>query len=93
MQPGEKMLRLLGPFDVAFTALVFGIQAGTVRLRKRCRTNGRKGFGTLEIVIIIAVLLAIALIFRKTLLQYANSLISAVFDQSIIDDMGNYTLQ
>lgn len=52
----------------------------------------RGGFGTLEVVIIIAVLLTIALIFRKTLSDYANSLIEAVFDQSIIDNMGDYTL-
>lgn len=37
------------------------------------------GFGTLEIVIIIAVILSIALLFRKTLSDYATRLISTVF--------------
>lgn len=55
--------------------------------------RSRAGFGTLEVVIIIAVLLAVALIFRKTLSDYASNLIEAVFDQSIIDDMGDYTLK
>jgi hypothetical protein len=55
--------------------------------------KARKGFGTLEIVIIIAVLLTIALIFRKTLISYANNLISAVFDESIVNDMGDYQLE
>ena len=55
--------------------------------------KSRRGFGTLEIVIIIAVLLTIALIFRKTLISYANNLISAVFDESIVNDMGNYQLE
>lgn len=54
--------------------------------------RSRVGFGTLEVVIIIAVLLTIALIFRKTLSDYASNLIEAVFDQSIIDNMGDYTL-
>lgn len=54
--------------------------------------SSRAGFGTLEVVIIIAVLLTIALIFRKTLSDYASNLIEAVFDQSIIDNMGDYTL-
>ncbi|NLW12874.1 MAG: hypothetical protein GX028_12795 [Clostridiaceae bacterium] len=54
--------------------------------------RSRNGFGTLEVVIIIAVLLTVALIFRKTLSDYAGRLIDAVFDQSIIDNMGDYTL-
>ena len=57
------------------------------------KLKARRGFGTLEIVIIIAVLLTIALIFRKTLISYANNLISAVFDESIVNDMGNYQLE
>lgn len=60
--------------------------------RSYCNLNVRNGFGTLEIVIIIAVLLTIALIFRKTLINYANNLISAVFDESIVNDMGDYQL-
>jgi len=37
------------------------------------------GFGTLEIVIIIAVILSIALLFRSTLTRYATNLIETVF--------------
>ena len=51
---------------------------------------GRKGFGTLEVVIIIAVLLSIALIFRASLTRYAENMIQAVLgDQSVIDDLAD----
>jgi hypothetical protein len=41
--------------------------------------TGKSGFGTLEIVIIIAVILSIALLFRSTLSHYATTLIESVF--------------
>lgn len=48
----------------------------------------RKGIGTLEVVIIIAVLLSVALIFRQALTAYATQLIGRVFNnQSVIDDI------
>ncbi len=42
------------------------------------------GLGTLEIVLIISVLIAAALIFRNQLLEFANVLMQKVFDHSII---------
>lgn len=52
--------------------------------------QGHKGFGTLEVVIIIAVLLSIALIFRASLTRYAENMIQAVLgDQSVIDDLAD----
>jgi hypothetical protein len=51
-------------------------------------TKARRGFGTLEIVIIIAVLLTIALIFRQSILSFANKLIDTVFkNDSVITDL------
>lgn len=48
----------------------------------------KKGIGTLEVVIIIAVLLSVALIFRQALTAYAAQLIQSVFgDQSAISDL------
>jgi hypothetical protein len=48
----------------------------------------RQGFGTLEIVIIIAVLLTIALIFRQSLLSFATRMIDTVFkNDSVITDL------
>ena len=41
--------------------------------------RNKTGFGTLEIVIIIAVILSIALLFRSTLSRYATNLIESVF--------------
>lgn len=61
-------------------------------IKAQTAIRSRAGFGTLEVVIIIAVLLAIALIFRKTLTEYASKLIDAVFDESVIDNMGDYQL-
>jgi hypothetical protein len=50
--------------------------------------GSKKGFGTLEIVIIIAVLLTIALLFRQSITGYAKNLINTVFnDQNAIDDL------
>ncbi|NLC83981.1 MAG: multidrug transporter [Ruminococcaceae bacterium] len=53
------------------------IQTNLCRMRQICRL--KKGFGTLEAVIIIAVILSIALLFRKTLSEYATRLINDVF--------------
>lgn len=55
---------------------------------KHLNLSKRNGFGTLEVVIIIAVLLTVALIFRQTLLSFATDLIHSVFrDGSIIEDL------
>ncbi len=54
-------------------------------IKKKLQDNS--GLGTLEIVLIIAVLVAVALIFRTQLTSFANSLIEKVFDYSIIDSI------
>jgi len=47
----------------------------------------KKGFGTIEIVLIIAVLISLALIFRTAITSYATNLITSVFgDQSILTE-------
>jgi len=43
-------------------------------------TGNTKGMGTVEIVIIIAVLVALALIFRSALMGYASDIMDYVFD-------------
>jgi hypothetical protein len=51
-------------------------------------TGSRRGFGTLEVVIIMAVLLSVALIFRHALLSFATRLIHTVLEQdSIIQEI------
>ncbi|MBP5492848.1 MAG: hypothetical protein J6Y08_08395 [Clostridiales bacterium] len=40
----------------------------------------RLGMGTVEVVLIIAILVALALTFRSALTRYANSIMSYVFD-------------
>jgi hypothetical protein len=54
---------------------------------KAIAKNRNKGFGTVEIVLIIAVLISLALLFRTAITSYATDLITNVFgDQSIITD-------
>ena len=40
----------------------------------------KKGMGTVEVVIIIAILVALALIFRTTLMGFARSIMNTAFD-------------
>ncbi len=56
------------------------------------RSGGMSGFGTVEIVLIIAVLISLALLFRSAITSYATHLITSVFgDQSVLstDDEGD----
>ncbi len=47
-----------------------------------------KGMGTVEIVIIIAVLVAVALLFREAITTFVSDVIDSVFnDQEIIDQL------
>ena len=69
------------------TCCLYQKQLNPGQSRKLFRFN-RKGIGTLEVVIIIAVLISVALIFRQALLSYATQLIESVFgDQSVISDL------
>ena len=55
---------------------------------KMDRQGNKRGFGTLEVVIIIAVLLSVALIFRSALTDYANDLIQTVLgNDTVIEDL------
>lgn len=52
-------------------------------------TKSTKGMGTVEIVIIIAILVALALIFRAALTQYASNIMDYVFDDgNVIGKLG-----
>ena len=46
---------------------------------KICISGGRKGFGTVEIVLITAVLIALAMMFRTATTSYAENLLDSVF--------------
>ena len=47
-----------------------------------------EGMGTVEIVMIIAALMCIALLFRKQLYQFANSIMKQVFDKNLVEKPG-----
>ena len=52
-------------------------------------TRSTKGMGTVEIVIIIAILVALALIFRTALMGYAEKIMAYVFDDgNVIGKLG-----
>jgi competence protein ComGC len=55
--------------------------------KKNKRNRNQKGFGTVEIVLIIAVLISLALLFRSAITSYATSLMVSVFgDQSVLTE-------
>lgn len=49
-----------------------------------CKIGQRRGMGTVEIVIIIAVLVALALIFRTALMGYAENIMDFVFNDGAV---------
>lgn len=51
---------------------------------KLAKLNSKKGMGTVEIVIIIAVLVALALIFRQGLTDFAHKVMTYCFDDAKI---------
>ncbi len=57
---------------------------------KTLSIQSRHGFGTLEVVIIIAVLLTVAMLFRTTLSNYADDLMQTVFKDSIIEEVDDF---
>ena len=53
-------------------------------MRKTRKRLNKKGMGTVEIVIIIAVLVALALLFRTGLTEYGQKVMDFCFDDSKI---------
>ncbi|MFO7611114.1 MAG: Flp1 family type IVb pilin [Clostridia bacterium] len=47
---------------------------------------GRRGMGTVEVVIIVAVLVGVALIFREAIVGFVKDIIDSVFNDSEIVD-------
>lgn len=56
--------------------------------------KSRKGMGTVEIVVIIAVLIGIALIFRDAIIDFVTDVLKSVFgNQSILNDINANTIR
>ena len=53
-------------------------------MRKTTKRNNKKGMGTVEVVIIVAVLVALALLFRAGLTEYGQKVMDFCFDESKI---------
>lgn len=56
-------------------------------MKKHKQISTEDGIGTLEVVVIIAVLLAVALLFRTQIMEFATSLLEQVFNFSILDGL------
>ncbi len=54
-------------------------------MRRITNHKNKKGMGTVEIVIIIAVLVALALLFREGLTEYGQKVMDYCFDESKIE--------
>ncbi|MHB1453303.1 MAG: Flp1 family type IVb pilin [Saccharofermentanales bacterium] len=60
--------------------------SGNSRSNVVSSVKSRKGFGTVEIVLIIAVLISLALLFRSSITSYAKHLMTSVFtDNESVD--------
>lgn len=54
-----------------------------------CKLQRCEGLGTLEIVVITAVLLAIAMLFREQITRFARELMEKVFSGNVLDGLGS----
>ncbi len=52
-------------------------------------SSNKKGMGTVEVVIIVAVLVALALIFRESLLAFGGKVMAFCFDENKIANAFN----
>ena len=58
------------------------------RTPEKMNPRSAKGMGTVEIVIIIAILVSLALIFSVALSKYSSTIMSYVFDdENVIDQL------
>lgn len=53
-------------------------------MKRHIKRKNKKGMGTVEIVIIIAVLVSLALLFREGLMAYGKKVINFCFDETKI---------
>ena len=67
---------------------IYGYREGVNRMLDMIKRflKEEDGLGTVEIVIIIAVLVGIALIFRKYIVAFVTNLLNKIFNNPTIDD-------
>ena len=63
---------------------MYGREENGMEMLKRFYTE-EDGMGTVELVMIIAALLCIALLFKDTITDFANQLMKKTFDKSVIE--------
>lgn len=64
--------------------IMYGREENGMEMLKRFYTE-EDGMGTVELVMIIAALLCIALLFKDTITDFANQLMKKNFDKSVIE--------
>lgn len=77
----------LGPHKAFTLPLLSSKRLQEFHQRIHDKSPKSEGLGTIEIVIIIAVLLALALLFREKITAFAQELMDKVFDSSILSDL------
>jgi undecaprenyl pyrophosphate phosphatase UppP len=63
------------------------IRRGGGKMRIKQFLLGRKGLNTVEVVVILAVVLGIALIFRKEITSFVKELFDVIFNRDIPIDL------
>lgn len=63
------------------------IRRGGGKMRIKQFLLGRKGLNTVEVVVILAVVLGIALIFRKEITSFVKELFDVIFNRDIPMDL------
>ena len=62
---------------------MYGREENGMEMLKRFYTE-EDGMGTVELVMIIAALMCIALLFRKQIVKFADDIMKTVFDKSVV---------
>ena len=63
--------------------IMYGREENGMEMLKRFYTE-EDGMGTVELVMIIAALMCVALLFRKQIVKFADDIMKIVFDKSVV---------
>lgn len=86
-QMGEPTHPLSLPGRVQDTLTQLYVKTNTLAYSAWNKAKDNQGMGTLEIVIIIAILLALALTFKSQIAKFSTELFKKVFDKKVIDSI------
>lgn len=53
--------------------------------RVKCFLKSKRGINTVEVVILLAIMVGLAIIFRKQVGEFANNIMDSLFDNTNVD--------